>query len=124
VRTTRRPSRRITCSMSRRGNCYDNSVTEAFFSTAKNEVGERFASHGEAKAHLFDDIEVFYNQRRRHSSAGRMSPAAFERLHGSSRVAKPSTESDQAHARMGLCTKALRRRARRSAACATDGTVP
>ena len=69
----------ITCSMSRRGNCYDNSVMEAFFSTLKSEVGERFASHGEAKGELFDYIEVFYNQRRRHSSAGRMSPAAFER---------------------------------------------
>jgi transposase InsO family protein len=69
----------ITCSMSRRGNCYDNSVMEAFFSTVKNEVGERFASHGEAKGELFDYIEVFYNQRRRHSSAGRQSPAAFER---------------------------------------------
>jgi transposase InsO family protein len=69
----------ITCSMSRRGNCYDNSVMEAFFSTAKNEVGERFGSHAEAKAQLFDYIEVFYNQRRRHSSAGRMSRAAFER---------------------------------------------
>jgi len=69
----------ITCSMSRRGNCYDNAVMEAFFSTVKNEVGERYESHGEAKAQLFDYIEVFYNQRRRHSSAGRMSPAAFER---------------------------------------------
>ena len=69
----------ITCSMSRRGNCYDNSVMEAFLSTVKSEVGERFGSHGEAKAQLFDYIEVFYNQRRRHSSAGRMSPAAFER---------------------------------------------
>ena len=69
----------ITCSMSRRGNCYDNSVMEAFFSTLKSEVGERFVSHGEAKGELFDYIEVFYNQRRRHSSAGRMSPAAFER---------------------------------------------
>lgn len=69
----------ITCSMSRRGNCYDNSVMEAFFSTLKGEVGERFPSHGEAKAELFDYIEVFYNQRRRHSSAGRMSPATFER---------------------------------------------
>jgi putative transposase len=68
----------IICSMSRRGNCYDNSVMEAFFSTVKNEVGEYFASHGEAKGQLFDYIEVFYNQRRRHSSAGRMSPAAFE----------------------------------------------
>jgi putative transposase len=69
----------ITCSMSRRGNCYDNSVMEAFFSTLKSEVGERFPSHAEAKGELFDYIEVFYNQRRRHSAAGRMSPAAFER---------------------------------------------
>lgn len=69
----------ITCSMSRRGNCYDNAVMEAFFSTVKNEVGEHFESHGDAKMELFDYLEVFYNQRRRHSSAGRMSPAAFER---------------------------------------------
>jgi len=70
----------ITCSMSRRGNCYDNAVMEAFFSTVKSEIGERFESHGDAKAQLFDYLEVFYNQRRRHSSAGRMSPAAFERM--------------------------------------------
>jgi len=69
----------ITCSMSRRGNCYDNAVMEAFFSTVKSEIGERFASHADAKADLFDYIEVFYNQRRRHSAAGRMSPAAYER---------------------------------------------
>jgi transposase InsO family protein len=71
--------RGITCSMSRRGNCYDNAVMEAFFSTVKSEIGEWFASHGDAKADLFDYIEVFYNQRRRHSAAGRMSPAAYER---------------------------------------------
>ena len=69
----------LTCSMSRRGNCYDNSVMEAFFSTLKSEVGERYASHGDAKGELFDYIEVFYNQRRRHSAAGRLSPAEFER---------------------------------------------
>ena len=69
----------ITCSMSRRGNCYDNAVMEAFFSTVKSEIGEWFASHALAKEELFDYLEVFYNQRRRHSSAGRMSPAAFER---------------------------------------------
>lgn len=69
----------ITCSMSRRGNCYDNAVMEAFFSTVKSEIGERFASHADAKAELFDYLEVFYNQRRRHSAAGRMSPAAYER---------------------------------------------
>ena len=42
-------TRGITCSMSRRGNCYDNAVMEAFFSTVKSEVGERFESHGDAK---------------------------------------------------------------------------
>jgi transposase InsO family protein len=72
----------VTCSMSRRGNCYDNAVMEAFFSTVKNEVGERFPTHADAKAELFDYLEVFYNQRRRHSSAGRMSPAAYERKMG------------------------------------------
>jgi putative transposase len=63
----------------RRGTCYDNAVVESFFSTVKSELCERFDSTGEAKMQLFDYIEVFYNQQRRHSSAGRMSPAAFER---------------------------------------------
>ncbi len=69
----------ITCSMSRRGNCYDNAVMEAFFSTVKSEVADRFTSCGEAKMELFDFIEVFYNQRRRHSTLGQISPAEFER---------------------------------------------
>ena len=58
---------------------YDNAVMEAFSSTVKSKLGEWFESHDDAKAELFDYLEVFYNQRRRHSSAGRMSPAAFER---------------------------------------------
>ena len=69
----------ITCSMSRRGNCYDNAVMEAFFSSVKSETADRFASCGEAKMELFDYIEVFYNQRRRHSTLGQISPATFER---------------------------------------------
>jgi transposase InsO family protein len=69
----------ITCSMSRRGNCYDNAVMEAFFSSVKSETADRFRSCGEAKIELFDYIEVFYNQRRRHSTLGQISPAAFER---------------------------------------------
>jgi putative transposase len=69
----------ITCSMSRRGNCYDNAVMEAFFSSLKTELADRFDSCGEAKMALFDYIEVFYNQRRRHSTIGYLSPAAFER---------------------------------------------
>jgi len=69
----------ITCSMSRRGDCYDNAVMEAFFSTVKSELGDRFISFAEAKAQLFDYLEVFYNQQRRHSTIGLISPAAYER---------------------------------------------
>ena len=69
----------ITCSMSRRADCYDNAVMEAFFSTVKREEAECFPSYGDAKMALFDYIEVFYNQRRRHSTLGKISPAAFER---------------------------------------------
>lgn len=69
----------LVCSMSRRGNCHDNAVAESFFSTVKSELGEYFDSNGDAKMELFDYIEVFYNQRRRHSTLGQMSPAAFER---------------------------------------------
>ena len=72
-------ARGIVCSMSRRGNCWDNAVMESFFSTVKSELGDQFASHGDAKMELFDYIEVFYNQRRRHSTLGQISPAAFER---------------------------------------------
>lgn len=72
-------ARGITCSMSRRGNCHDNAVMEAFFSSLKSELADRFDSCGEAKMALFDYIEVFYNQRRRHSTIGYVSPAAFER---------------------------------------------
>jgi putative transposase len=70
----------IVCSMSRRGDCYDNAVMESFFSSVKSELADRFESYGEAKMQLFDYIEVFYNQRRRHSTLGQISPAAFERL--------------------------------------------
>jgi transposase InsO family protein len=72
-----RAAAEVTCSKSRRSNCY--AVMDACFSTVKNEVGERFIGHADAMAELFDHLEVFYNQRRRHSSAGRMSSAAFER---------------------------------------------
>ena len=63
--------------MSRRGNCYGNAVMEAFFSSVKSETADRFASCGDAKMELFDYIEVFYNQRRRHSTLGQISPVAL-----------------------------------------------
>jgi putative transposase len=69
----------ITCSMSRRADCYDNAVMESFFATVKKEEADRFPSYSDAKMVLFDYIEVFYNQRRRHSTLGQISPAAFER---------------------------------------------
>jgi putative transposase len=76
----------ITCSMSRRGNCYDNAVMEAFFSSLKSELADRFDSCGEAKLELFDYIEVFYNRRRRHSTLGQISPADFETRSNAQRV--------------------------------------
>jgi transposase InsO family protein len=69
----------ITVSMSRRGDCYDNAVMESLFSTVKTELGEQFDSCGDAKMALFDYIEVFYNQRRRHSTLDYVSPGAYER---------------------------------------------
>lgn len=72
-------ARGIACSMSRRGDCYDNAVIESFFATVKKEKGERFPSYSDATMALFDYIEVFYNQRRRHSTLGQISPARFER---------------------------------------------
>jgi putative transposase len=72
-------ARGITCSMSRKGNCYDNAVMESWFSTLKAELGERFGSPSSAKEQLFDYIEVFYNQQRRHSVLGYASPAELER---------------------------------------------
>jgi putative transposase len=68
-------------SMSRRGNCWDNAVAESFFSSLKKERIRRRIYHSmeEARADLFDYIEMFYNPRRRHSHIGGVSPEAFER---------------------------------------------
>jgi len=72
----------VIASMSRKANCYDNAVMEAFWSTLKTEVlygpGRCFNSAQEARAALFDYIEVFYNRRRLHSSLGYQAPAQFE----------------------------------------------
>lgn len=71
---------RITASMSRRGNCYDNARAEAFFSTLKIEPVYRhdFHDHHHARQVVFEWIEAFYNLRRRHSSIGYLSPVDFE----------------------------------------------
>ena len=70
----------IKVSMSGKGNCYDNAVTESFFGTVKDECVHRtlYHSHDEARQSLFEYLEVFYNRQRRHSSLGYLSPAVFE----------------------------------------------
>jgi putative transposase len=67
-------------SMSRRGNCFDNAVAESFFSSLKKERIRRriYRSREEARADVFDYIEVFYNRNRRHSHLGQVSPHDFE----------------------------------------------
>ena len=71
----------IVCSMSRKGNVFDNAVMEAWNSTLKVELGEWFEAKSEARAQLFEYIEAFYNTQRLHSSIGYLSPAAFEHAH-------------------------------------------
>jgi hypothetical protein len=71
----------IDCSLSRRGNPYDNAVMESWNSTFKMECGERFLTNDLASVETFDYIEVFYNRKRIHSALGYVSPAAFERQH-------------------------------------------
>ena len=68
-------------SMSRRGNCWDNAVVESFFSSLKKERIRKqiYKTREEARAEIFDYIEVFYNRARRHSHLGGLSPEAFER---------------------------------------------
>ena len=71
----------IACSMSRRGNCWDNAPVESFFGTLKQELVNRcrFATREVARREVFEYIEVWYNRQRRHSSLGYVSPAEFER---------------------------------------------
>jgi putative transposase len=71
----------LSCSMSRSGNCWDNAAMESFFSSLKTERTARttYRSRDQAKADVFDDIERFYNPRRRHSTLGYLSPMEFER---------------------------------------------
>lgn len=72
----------VVCSMSRKGNCWDNAVAESFFATLKTECvyPRRFATRAEARETIFEFIEVFYNRRRRHSTIGYVSPVDFEMM--------------------------------------------
>ncbi len=70
----------IVCSMSRKGDCWDNAAMESFFSSLKTEriSRKRYATRDDARADVFDYIERFYNPRRRHSVLDYISPVQFE----------------------------------------------
>jgi len=74
---------KVTQSMSRRGNCWDNAPSESFFSTLKQElVNERvYATRAEARQAVFEYIEIVYNRERLHSGLGYLAPIEFERAH-------------------------------------------
>jgi putative transposase len=67
------------CSMSRKGNCWDNAPSESFFNSLKNERvhGAKYRTREQAKADIFEYVEVFYNRTRRHSTLGSRSPIQF-----------------------------------------------
>jgi len=73
---------RIICSMSRKGNCYDNAVVESFFARLKSEWinHNRYRSRSEAIRSLFYYLEIFYNRKRRHSSIDYITPQKYEIL--------------------------------------------
>jgi transposase InsO family protein len=66
--------------MSRKGNCWDNSVSESFFNTIKTELNynERYTTRESAKQIVFQYIEIYYNRVRKHSTIGFMPPMKFE----------------------------------------------
>lgn len=70
-------------SMSRKGNCYDDAVVESFFATLKGELlyPNQIRTRKQARAMIFDYLEVFYNRQRKHSSLGYLSPVEYEKLH-------------------------------------------
>lgn len=72
--------RGLICSMSKRGDCYDNAAMESWNHSFKVEAihGERFATRDCVKKHVFEYIEIYYNRKRLHSMLGYTSPVSFE----------------------------------------------
>jgi transposase InsO family protein len=72
---------RMLCSMSRKGNCWDNAVAESFFSTLKRELiypNGIFFSKDDARSKIFSYIETWYNRQRKHSALQYLSPSEYE----------------------------------------------
>ena len=74
---------KVVCSMSRKGNCWDNAVVESFFGSLKNEWIQKkiYETFEDAKKDIFNYIEVFYNRKRRHASLGYVSPVVYEEMY-------------------------------------------
>jgi putative transposase len=83
----------IAQSMGSRGDCFDNAVAESFFASLKKELihGRSWPTKAELRTEVFEYIEIFFNRRRRHSTLGMLSPAAFEQ-----RTLSPDGTSDAA----------------------------
>jgi putative transposase len=79
----------IKCSMSRKGNCYDNACAETFFSSIKCELlyNNKYTTREQARKDIFWYIEMFYNRKRRHQSLEYLTPLAFKENYYSSKVA-------------------------------------
>ena len=75
-----------TCSMSGVGQCWDNAVVESTLGQIKRELvhHEVYAARDEARASIFESVEVYDNRVRRHSTLGYLSPAEYERAHNPS----------------------------------------
>ena len=75
-------SNKMISSMSRTGDCWDNAVAESFFASLKTErvFFNNYKTREEAKKDIFDYIEIFYNNKRRHSYLGNISPKGYEKL--------------------------------------------
>jgi putative transposase len=73
----------LECSVSRKGDCWDNAVAESFFASLKREVEEidQFGSHSQANAVIGEYIDRFYNLQRRHSTIAYRSPVEFELMY-------------------------------------------
>jgi putative transposase len=82
-------SHQIVCSMSRRGNCWDNACMESFFGSLKSEwvYGKRYATRDQARKDVFKYIEMFYNRQRRHATLGYVSPTAYEQRYKNNEIA-------------------------------------
>jgi putative transposase len=82
----------IECSMSGVGQCWDNAPMESFFASLKKELihHEDYQTRTEARASIFEYIEVFYNHTRRHSTLGYLSPGAYEHIGGGHPTPEPS----------------------------------